>query len=142
MARIRLQLPEHFIFKTEIPVRISDINYGNHLSNDAFFTLMHEARMQFFAHFGYTEMDMAGVSLIMADAAIVFKKECFYGDVLIIEVTAGDFGSKGFDLYYRFTKKVANELSCEAKTGIVCFNYTERKVVAVPEEFKKLVLGA
>jgi len=138
MARIKLQLPEQFIFKTEIPVRISDINYGNHLSNDAFLTLMHEARMQFLKHYGYTEMNMAGVSLIMADAAIVFKKECFYGDVLMIEITASDFGSRSFDLYYRFTKKVTNELACEAKTGMVCFDYIERKTVEVPEEFRKL----
>ena len=138
MARIKLQLPEHFIFKTEIPVRISDINYGNHLSNDAFLTLMHEARMQFLKHYGYTEMNMAGVSLIMGDTAIVFKKECFYGDVIIIEITAADFGSRSFDLYYRFTKKANNELACEAKTGMVCFDYTERKTVEVPEEFRKL----
>ncbi|MEI6508204.1 MAG: thioesterase family protein [Bacteroidota bacterium] len=138
MARIKLTLPDTFIFKTEIPVRISDINYGNHLSNDAFLTLMHEARMQFLKHFGYTEMNMAGVSLIMADAAIVFKKECFYGDVLIIEITAAEFGTRNFDLYYRFTKKATNELACEAKTGMVCFDYNERKTTEVPEVFKNL----
>ena len=140
MARIKLQLPEQFIFKTELTVRIADINYGNHLSNDVYLSYMHEARMQFFAHFGYTEMNLAGASVIMGDTAIVFKKECFYGDVLIIEVTAADFGSRSFDLYYRFTKKVSNDptinaqadpsaggLVCEAKTGMVCFDYTERK---------------
>jgi acyl-CoA thioester hydrolase len=140
MARIKLQLPEYFIFKTELTVRISDINYGNHLSNDVYLSYMHEARMQFFAHFGYTEMNLAGASVIMGDTAIVFKKECFYGDVIIIEVTAADFSSKGFDLYYRFTKKETNDLACEAKTGMVCFDYTERKTVEVPEEFKKLMV--
>lgn len=138
MSRIKLQLPSSFIFSTEIPVRISDINYGNHLSNDSFFTLMHETRMQFFKHFGYTEMNMAGVSLIMGDAAIVFKKECFYGDVLIIEITAAEFGSRNFDLYYRFTKKETNELACEAKTGMVCYDYKQLKTVEVPDVFKQL----
>ncbi|MFI5222452.1 MAG: acyl-CoA thioesterase [Bacteroidia bacterium] len=137
MSRIKLQLPSTFIFSTEIPVRISDINYGNHLSNDAYLSLMHEARMLFFKHFGYSEMNLAGTSVIMGDVAIVFKKECFYGDVLNIEVTAAEFGSRNFDLYYRFTKKETNELVCEAKTGMVCFDYKERKTVAVPEEFMR-----
>ena len=140
MARLKLHLPKQFIFKTEISVRISDINYGNHLSNDVYLSYMLEARMQFFAHFGFSEMDLAGASVIMGDTAIVFKKECFYGDILTIEVTASDFGSRSFDLYYRFTKKGTNELACEAKTGMVCFDYKERKTVDVPEVFRKLFL--
>ena len=138
MARIKLQLPEQFFFKTELTVRISDLNYGNHLSNDVFLSYMHEARMQFFAHFGYSEMNLAGSSVIMGDTAIIFKKECFYGDVLILEVTAADFGSRSFDLYYRFTKKGTNELACEAKTGMVCFDYNEKKTVPVPEKFRNI----
>lgn len=138
MPRIKLQLPSTFIFKTEIDIRISDINYGNHLSNDAYLSLMHEARMRFFSYFGYSEMNLAGASVIMGDTAIVFKKECFYGDTLIIEVTAAEFGSRGFDLYYRFTKKLTKELACEAKTGMVCFDYTARKTVEVPLGFRKI----
>jgi hypothetical protein len=35
MARVKIDLPDKFIFKTEIPIRINDINYGGHLGNDA-----------------------------------------------------------------------------------------------------------
>ena len=138
MARIKLQLPEQFFFKTELTVRISDLNYGNHLSNDVFLSYMHEARMQFFAHFGYSEMNLAGSSVIMGDTALIVKKDCVDGDVLILEVTAADFGSRSFDLYYRFTKKGTNELACEAKTGMVCFDYNEKKTVPVPEKFRNI----
>ena len=138
MTRIKLQLPEQFVFSTEIVVRISDINYGNHLSNDVYLSYMHEARMQFFAHYGYSEMNLAGVSVTMGDTAIVFKKECFYGDLLTIEVTATEFGVRSFELYYRFTKKTTNEIACEAKTGIVCFDYQARKSVDIPEAFREL----
>jgi acyl-CoA thioesterase FadM len=47
MARIKLTLPSAFGFKTQIPVRIQDLNYGNHVSNDAILSIMHEARMQY-----------------------------------------------------------------------------------------------
>jgi acyl-CoA thioester hydrolase len=123
-------------FKTEMTVRISDLNYGNHLSNDVYLSYMHEARMQFFAQFGYTEMDLAGASVIMGDTAIVYKQESFYGDVLTIEITASEFGPRSFDLYYRFSKKATGTLVCEAKTGMVCFDYTTRKTVEVPAAFR------
>jgi acyl-CoA thioesterase FadM len=99
---------------------------------------MHEARLQYFASMGFSEMDLGGVSVIMGDTAIVFKKECFYGDELVIEVTAGDFGTRSFDLYYRFSKFQTEELVCEAKTGMVCFNYTTRKTTDVPAIFRSL----
>lgn len=135
MSRIKLQLPNHFPFSTEIQVRVSDLNYGNHLSNDVYLSFMQEARMRFLAHLGYSELNLAGVSVIMGDSAIVYKQECFYGDNLRIEVTAADFGVRSFDLYYRFTKTEDNSLVCEAKTGMVCFDYTARKTVAIPAEF-------
>lgn len=138
MARIKLHIPEKLPFATQIAVRISDLNYGNHLSNDVYLSYMHEVRMQFFAHYGYTEMNLAGVSVIMGDTAIVYKQECFYGDVLTIEAGAAEFGPRSFDLYYRFSKKADGSLVCEAKTGMVCFDYTARKTVEVPEDFRRL----
>lgn len=136
MARIKLETPTHFTFSTEIQVRIDDINYGNHMSNDAYLKFMHEARLRFFAHYGYSEINLAGVSVIMGDTAIVFKGECFYGDVLEIEVAVTELGTRSFDLCYQFTKKSTQQIVCLAKTGMVCFDYTERKTVDVPLEFK------
>ncbi|MES2560005.1 MAG: thioesterase family protein [Bacteroidota bacterium] len=139
MSRITLALPVTFTFKTDLTVRVDDVNYGNHLSNHVYLSYMQEARMQYLGSFGYSEMDLAGVSVIMGDTAIVFKQECFYGDRLTIEVTASGFGSKSFELYYRFSKTQTGELVCEAKTGMVCFDYSERKSVPVPEAFILLV---
>lgn len=138
MARIKLEAPKTFDFDTTITVRISDLNYGNHLSNEVYLTFMHEARMQFFNKYGYSEMNLAGTSVIMGDSAIVFKKECYYGDQINIEVTVSEFGARSFDLFYRFTRLSDNQIVCEAKTGMVCFDYTAHKTTAVPEDFKKL----
>ena len=138
MTRIKLAVPPHFIFETELTVRISDLNYGNHLSNEVYLIYMHEARMQFFKKYGYSEMNLAGTSVIMGDTAIVFKNECYYGDHLKIEVTPIDFGARSFDLFYRFTRLNDNQLVCEAKTGMVCFDYSTHKTIPIPEEFRKL----
>ncbi|RMF54479.1 MAG: thioesterase, partial [Calditrichaeota bacterium] len=43
MARLKLTLPEKFHFTTELSIRISDVNYANHLGNDAVLSLIHEA---------------------------------------------------------------------------------------------------
>ncbi|GAB3431840.1 acyl-CoA thioesterase [Niabella aquatica] len=134
MARIKVLLPEHFIFSTHIPVRITDINYGGHLGNDALLSIIHEARLHFLNYYGYSEMNMEGAGLIMADAAIEFKAEAFYGDALTVWVGANDFNRIGFDLCYKLEKNTDGKMVTVAiaKTGMVCYNYDQKKVTAVP----------
>ena len=138
MARIKLNLPEIFPFTTQIKIRIADINYGNHLANHVYLELMQEARLQFFMHYGYSEKNLGGKGVIMGDTAIVFKHECFYGDVLNVAVIPADFGVKSFDLLYKLTRESDGAIVCEAKTGMVCYDYEIQKTVEVPEAFRKL----
>ena len=75
MPRIKLELPEHFPFSTNIPVRITDINYGGHAGNDSILSIIHEARMQYLHRHGYDEKNFDGIGLIMSNVIIEFKKE-------------------------------------------------------------------
>lgn len=135
MPRVKIELPASFPFATEIPVRITDINYGGHLGNDALLSLLHEARLQFLKHHGFTEADVGGCGLVMVDAAISYREEVFYGDVLRIEVAVTDLRRSGCDFVYRVTKVGTGTVAAEAKTGLAFFDYRERKVVRAPEKF-------
>lgn len=137
MARIELDIPENLPFVTHIPVRVTDLNYANHLSNDAILGMAHEARMRWFKHHGYTEIDAEGVSFIMADCAIVYKAECFYGQELKVSVGVGDYSRVSFDIYYRFELEAESKVVAEIKTGLVCFNYEVKKVRTVPAALKE-----
>ena len=54
MERIKISLPESFKFSTIMKIRITDLNYGGHVGNDSFLSLIHEARQQFLNHFNYS----------------------------------------------------------------------------------------
>src|ERR1700759_2330934 len=98
MPRTRLVLPEHFSFTTDVPVRITDLNYGGHVGNDSVLSLIHEIRVQFLQSHGFTELNLNGVGLIMADVTIEFRSELFYGDILRASVAPAEFSRVGFDL--------------------------------------------
>ncbi|RYF84358.1 MAG: thioesterase, partial [Chitinophagaceae bacterium] len=67
MARIKINLPHSFLFNTTVPVRITDLNYGGHVGNDALLGIIHEIRMQFLKSLGYSsELEVAGSALIMS----------------------------------------------------------------------------
>jgi acyl-CoA thioester hydrolase len=138
MSRIKIDLPGEFPFSCVIPVRITDINYGGHVGNDTVLSIIHEARMQYFRNFGYTEMNFAGVGMIMANVAIEFKTELFYGDHVIASVAATNFSKIGFELVYRLEKEqdgIRKNVAL-ARTGMICYDYEKKKIVAVPEEGK------
>lgn len=135
MARVKLNLPTKFLFSTEITVRITDINYGGHLGNDALLSLIHEARVRFLKSHGYTEADIEGVGLIMTDAALIYKKEVFYDTRLVFEIALSDWSRVGCDFVFRITEKESGQEVAYAKTGVVFFDYERKKVVPVPRGF-------
>lgn len=143
MQRVKINLPENFNFSTEINIRITDLNYGGHVGNDSFLSLIHEARQQYLYHYGYSELNFENCGLIMADASIEFKHELNYGDTVKISVTAIDFDKLGFDIYYllEIIHPLKNILAGKAKTGMLCYDYANKKKVAVPvQAIEKLTI--
>jgi acyl-CoA thioester hydrolase len=135
MARIKIDLPESFSFSTSFAVRITDLNYGSHVGNDTVLSFIHEARVRYLQSLGYSELNLEGVSLIMADAALIFKNEMYYGEELLISIQPVELSRVGFDLIYKIEKKSGGEPSVVAlaKTAMVCFDYRQKKVVSLPE---------
>jgi acyl-CoA thioester hydrolase len=138
MGRMTLELPAHFPFFTDLAVRISDINYAGHLGNDAIISLLHEARLRFLKAHNFTELDIDGFGLIMADLTILFKAEAFHGEILTIEVGVQDITKYGFGFVYRITSKETGREVARAKTGMLLFDYEKRRVVEVPKGFKSV----
>lgn len=142
MSRVKIKFPdEKPLFLAIIPVRIGDVNYGGHVGNDAILSVIHEARMQMLAGFGVTELKVFGVGLIMADVAIAYKGESFYGDVLEVAIYPTEFSSSSFDLLYHITtqRNGARTDIAHGKTGMVCFDYTSRTITAIPDALKSVL---
>lgn len=140
--RIKIKYNTLFLFSTKISVRISDINYGGHVGNDSFLSILHEARLQFFHSLHYTEMNIENASIIMADSALQYKAEAFYGDLLTIEISIDNFTEISFEIYYKITKQKDNEMIdvLYAKTGMVMYDYKDKKVISVPNKFREKIL--
>ena len=137
MARIQINLPSEFIFSTDIPIRIGDID-GLHLGYGSFFSFLSEARTRFFRSLGYTNLgDINGAAIILTDASIVYLKQGYYGQTLRVDIAANDFTSKGFDIVYRVSDAETGVEMARAKTGLLFYDYHQQKVTTIPLDFKK-----
>jgi len=141
MPRLKIELQQKILTSVFIPVRITDINYGNHVGNNSIVEIIHEARVQFFNQHGFTELNIAGTGLIMSELSVEFKNESFYNDVLEIKIFSGEMTRVSFELFYEISVKRNGQkiIIAHAKTGMVCYNYETKKVTAVPDELKLIL---
>lgn len=139
MARVKLVLPEVFTFKTVLDVRVTEINYGNHVGNDRMVSLLHEARLRYLRSLGFGEFNIGGLGLMVTDLVVEFKSESFVGENLLFEVGLTDFNKYGCDFIYKVSCADEGRLVTLAKTGIVFFDYDERKIARIPKVFTELV---
>ena len=122
-------------------IRISDLNYGGHVGNDTILSIIQEARQQYLQTKGYQELNINGNGLIMVDALIEYKKELNYADDILVSVTAIDFDKMGFDFYYKIELIQNDEfiLATKAKTGMLLYDYSNKKKVSITEELIQLL---
>lgn len=139
MSRIQIDLPESFCFSTEIPIYINHINYGNHLDNAALLMLVSEARVRFFQSLGYSELNVEGVGVIVADVAVQYRSEAFHGETLRIAMTANDFNKYGCDFVWRIA--VGEREVARGKHGMMFFDYQQRRPAVLPPAFVERVQG-
>jgi len=134
MPRLQLKPLPIYPFRVELTVRTTDLNYGGHLGNDRLLSLVHEARVAWLAHHGWSELDCAGPGLIMGDAALVYQGEAFAGDRLVFEVGAAEETRSGFRLFFRITRPTGKDSDPIAlvENGMICFNYRTRHITALP----------
>jgi acyl-CoA thioester hydrolase len=143
MPRLVIDFPETPLFTTELPIRIDDLNYGGHLANDRVLTIAQEARLRFLVAHGFpSELDVAGVGLIMAEAEVVYRSEGRYGMQLRVDLAPSAVRTRGFDLLYRMTDASTGQEVARARTGMLCFDYAARKVVSVPEALREALAPA
>jgi len=136
MARLKLEFPEdQYCYSSQLTVRTTDINAGNHLGNDSMISMISEARARFLFEFGVRDIEADGTGIIVTDLATTYKAEAHARDQLLFEIGVMDFNAYGGDITFRVTRPKDGRLVAMAKSGFVFFNYKTGQVTPMAPEF-------
>ncbi|MBT9551471.1 MAG: thioesterase family protein [Hydrogenophaga sp.] len=135
MPRIQFDLPDRFVFATEIQIYISHVNQGGHLDNAQLLTLVSEARVRFFQSLGHRESDVAGCPIVVGDLVAQYKSEGFHGETMRVRMLPHDVSRCGFDLVYCMDCVETGREVARGKIGIVFIDRAARKPAPVPPAF-------
>lgn len=136
MPRVKVSPPEQFLFNMERRVGLSDVNYARHLDSIALVKMLHEARLQFLASMGFTEGNIYGLGMVVTDLAVEYRAESFANDMLLFDVGVGSLNRYGFDIGIQVTNSVLETIVCNAKMGVVFFDFDRHQITQVPSAFK------
>ena len=135
MPKTKLRAQPLYSFQYQTILKIRDINYANHLSNDAVVGLLHEARIDMFKKIGCTELRLGyhKTGIIIADLVVNYKKQGYLGDEIIIHLDIDEITKKSFRIFYKIER--GDDLIVLAETGIVVYDYENEKITTVPKVF-------
>ncbi len=124
------------LFHTTLEVRISDINYGNHLAHDSFISLLHEARIRFLRSLGYeSEANLDGLGLLLTNLYVNYVKESFYSNRITINIGVGKNSKTTIELIYQALLQDNNKEIARALTTMTFYDYKKSKVAKIPQSF-------
>ena len=139
MPRTKVAVPDQFLFSMGRTVGLSDVNYAKHIDNVSMVSIPHEARLQFLASLGFAESNIFGLGMVVTDLAVDYRSESFANDRLIIDVGVSKFNRYGFDIGMQVTNSALDSVVCNAKIGVVFFDFDQHELSQVPIAFKSML---
>ena len=124
---------EGFPFSVSLTVRISDLNYANHVGYQNYLSYFQESRLAYLNAMGFSEMDIGGCGIVVAEALCRYKRELFLYDSIQIGCRINQLRSKGFRCEHQIRRQ--GILCAEGYTDCLSYDHGLKAVVKLPEPF-------
>lgn len=136
MARIRIDLPDTFLYQRDFRIPAEYINSADHMGAEYMLTIAVETKAEFIKSLGYaSNMEVEGLGLIMADSGVVYFAESDLDDLLRIDVGLMNIGDKSAEFIYQVTNVTKACVAARVKCGILFFDYEAKKPESIPANF-------
>ena len=126
-------------FVCRIPLRWGDMDAMAHLNNVMYFRLMEEARIQWFAHLGFSTLPV-GEAPILAHAACDFVKAMTYPGVALVRQIVTRVGRSSVEMSLSIEREdEPGVVYATGRTVIVWYDYTAGKSMPWPESVRAAI---
>lgn len=120
------------MFNEQFMITIRDINYGQHLDHISLLGYLHETRVRYLRNAGCAEnnVDGRGSVLIVSNLACNYKRECFYGAIINVQLELRK--ESELKLMFKYTVTQNSQIIATAEITTAFIN-TDRKPIKIPE---------
>ena len=126
-------------YSTIIPVRITDLNYGNHLSHVGIVGIYHQARALFLKGNNLSESDVGNhCGIILINSNYTHKREAFFDTQLQVGLGISEYSEIRFTTTLLMTDHDNGQLISKGSEQFTFLDYNTRKLAKMPETFRTL----
>jgi acyl-CoA thioester hydrolase len=123
-------------FEVEIPLRWGDMDAMSHLNNVVYFRLMEEARIQWFAQFGFATTPV-GEAPILAHASCDFLQAMTYPGTAVVRQNVTRVGRSSVEMSITIEKREDPGVGyANGRAVIVWYDYGAGKAAAWPDSVR------
>ncbi|MBE8168150.1 MAG: acyl-CoA thioesterase [Shewanella sp.] len=126
-------------FTVNLSVRVADLNYGNHLGYNGLVSMLHQARLEYFKHFGIDELNINGATAYIKQLKIDYQGEAFLHDVLHFNFRVFEQTRASCTFEALVTKNDDNAPVAQSFETMLLLAHETKKVVKNSDGFVKLV---
>lgn len=120
----------------EIVPRFRDSDAMGHVNNAVYVTYLEVGRQEYWKRL-YAESDYRNVPFILAHVTCDFRSEALIRETLDVLLRCAWIGGKSFAFAYEIREKQSGRLVVEATTVQVCYDYTTKRSIPVPEGLRR-----
>lgn len=128
---------DKFPVVTRVKIRFRDIDAFGHVNNAVYFTFMEMARVDYFTRMGLRTNDLPRPFFIVAAASCQYKAPIQLHTALAVQVRVSRLGKASFDMEYHLVDEATGQLLATGHTTQVVFDYTEKRSVPMPDEWRR-----
>lgn len=129
----------NYRYATPVQVRFIDIDKMGHVNNATVLTYFEIGRLAYFDEVIGKSNDWFGRGLILAHTEVDYFHPIFVYDEIKVYSRIVKIGNKSFEIENLLVKTTDGKEAhtALATSTIVCMNYTEKKTIAIPAEWKE-----
>jgi 4-hydroxybenzoyl-CoA thioesterase len=102
-------------------------------------SFFHEARVRFLKKFGYTELNVEGVGMLVTNLLVNYLTESFYADNITLNIAIGENTRTSLQLIYQAIIQGSDREIARAVTTMTFYDYQKKKVAKIPQNFLSII---
>ena len=122
-----------------IQIRFNDVDLAQHVNNAVYQEYFDLGRVSYFGQVIGENMDFTGLSLVIASFKVDFFQPVFLNDKIEVKTSISSIGNKSLEMKQQIIGVGDLSVKAESVTVMVCYNYTERLSVVVPEDWREKI---
>lgn len=129
-------------FTHQQEVRFADIDVMGHVNNAIYLNYFEQARMYWFKNTIGDNWDWHSNGIILAHNEVNYRLPIYLHDKIFIDVWCTNVGTKSVEMNYEIyvLKEEKKIIKSDGMSVFVCFDFTKKQTIPVPEEWKKILI--